>query len=330
MSMENSYVLVTGGAGYIGSHVVRQLGELGKKVIIIDNLSTGKKESVLHGELKICDLFDIQSVDKILSQYPIKSVLHFAGSIIVPESVEKPLDYYANNTLNTLNLLKLCKKHKINEFVFSSTAAVYGTPEKNATSITEETPTNPINPYGRSKLMTEFMLKDFHFANPEFNFIALRYFNVAGADLNSRIGQSFPGATHLIKVSCEAALKKRPHVKIFGTDFDTPDGTGIRDYIHVEDLAAAHILALNYLSKNKNSHILNCGYGKGFSVKEVISKIKEVTGIDFLAIEDARRPGDPACLVSNAEKIKSILGFNPKYNDLKVIIKTAFDWEKKC
>ncbi|MFZ4715035.1 MAG: UDP-glucose 4-epimerase GalE [Bacteriovoracaceae bacterium] len=319
-------ILVTGGAGYIGSHVVAKLGETGREIIVVDNLSTGKKENVLHGELKVFNLEETEKLEAILATGEIDAVIHFAGSIVVPESVSNPNKYYANNTINSAKIISLCNKHGVKKFVFSSTAAVYGIPPEQ--KVTEQSPTEPINPYGRSKLMTEWMLKDAAFAH-DFNFVALRYFNVAGADHKGRIGQSFPGATHLIKVSCEAALGKRPSVAIFGTDFDTPDGSGVRDYIHVEDLAQAHLDALDYLDKHQKSHILNCGYGKGYSVREVIKMVKKVSGVDFNAEEVGRRPGDPPALISEATKIREVLGWKPKYNDLEFIVKTAFEWEKK-
>lgn len=324
--MANKTVLVTGGAGYIGSHVVRQLGEAGYNIIIADNLSTGRKESILYGKLKIVDLGHAEKLEEIFMQNKIDAVLHFAGSIVVPESVSLPLEYYANNTINSHRMLTMCKKYGVNKFVFSSTAAVYGVPE--TTAVNEQCPTNPINPYGMSKLMTEYMLKDYSFGS-DFNFIALRYFNVSGADLKGRIGQCFPGATHLIKVSCETALGKRDSISIFGTDFNTPDGTGIRDYIHVEDLARAHVDAISYLEKNKQSHILNCGYGKGYSVREVIDVVKKVSGKNFKVIEAPRRAGDPPALISEANKIKEVLGWKPQHNDLELIVKTAYEWEKK-
>lgn len=324
--MQKPTILVTGGAGYIGSHVVTKLGEQGFNIVVVDNLSTGREKSVLFGTLIKANLEDVATIDKVFSDYKPEAVLHFAGSIVVPESVSKPLEYYSNNTANSHRLLELCKKHKVNRFVFSSTASVYGIPDVEL--VDEETPVNPINPYGRSKLMTEWMLEDFA-KTSDFNYIALRYFNVSGADLKGRIGQCFPGATHLIKVSCEAALGKRNMVNIFGTDYPTKDGTGIRDYIHIEDLAQAHVDAVNYLFKNNQSHVLNCGYGQGYSVREVINMVKKVSGVDFKVEEAPRRPGDPPRVVTKADKIKKIIGFNPKYNDLELIVKTAFEWEKK-
>jgi UDP-glucose 4-epimerase len=319
-------VLVTGGAGYIGSHVVKLLGNAGYEVVVIDNLSTGHREAVTYGKLIEGDLSDTALVQKIFQKEKFDGVLHFAGSIIVPESVEKPLDYYRNNTVNSQSLMKICDLYGVNNFIFSSTAAVYGEPDEG--EVTEESPTLPINPYGTSKLMTEIMLKDFSFAKKEFNYIALRYFNVSGADPEGEIGQSFPGATHLIKVNCEAAAGKRDKTYIFGTDFKTKDGTGERDYIHVMDLAKAHVLALEYLFDKKESLVLNCGYGHGFSVKEVVKAVKEVTGVDYAVEEAPRRAGDPARLISKVSKIKDKLNFNPDYDNLEFIVKTAFDWEK--
>lgn len=319
-------VLVTGGAGYIGSHNVKLLGESGYDIVVLDNLSTGFKEAVTYGKFIQGDLADIKFVDQVLKDHKFDAVMHFAGSIVVPESVEKPLMYYKNNTENSLNLIRLCIENNIPNFIFSSTAATYGIVDSGYA--TEDTVTNPINPYGHSKLMTERMLQDVSNANSNFNFVALRYFNVSGADPELKIGQAFAGATHLIKVNCEAAVGKRDKTFIFGTDFDTPDGSGVRDYIHVSDLAAAHLSALEYLFEKKQSNIFNCGYGHGFSVKEVVKTVKEVTGVDFKVEEAPRRAGDPATLVSKVDKIKSTLNWKPKYDDLNFIIKTAYEWEK--
>lgn len=318
-------ILVTGGAGYIGSHIVKLLGEQGYEIVVYDNLSTGNKGAVLYGKLVEADLADISTLHKTFEEENFDAVMHFAGSIIVPESVEKPLYYYTNNTLNSLNLMKACEKFNVNHFIFSSTAATYGILE--GKEATEESPTVPINPYGESKLMTEKMLKDLSFSNSEFSYIALRYFNVSGADPEGKIGQAFPGATHLIKVNCEAAVGKRDKTYIFGTDFNTPDGTCIRDYIHVSDLALAHVKALEYLFKEKKSQVINCGYGHGFSVREVIKAVKEVAQVDYPVIETDRRAGDPEALISNADKARKLLNWTPKYDDLSFIIKTAFEWE---
>ena len=319
-------ILVTGGAGYIGSHTVRQLGEAGYEVIVYDNLSTGSAKALLHGNLIVGDLADEISLERAFIQHHFDAVLHFAASISVPESVANPLDYYANNTRNTLNLLRCCQKFKVNKLVFSSTAAVYGEPQENPVS--ESCATNPINPYGCSKLMSERMIRDYGLSS-DFEYVILRYFNVAGADIGGRIGQSSPKASHLMKVACDAALGNRPAVGIFGTDFDTPDGTGVRDYIHVEDLAAAHIDALRYLEAGGKSEILNCGYGQGYSVRQVLDKLKEISGIDFPVIESPRRKGDPACVIACGDRIRQVLGWQPKYNDLEIILSTTFAWEKK-
>ena len=324
--MSTKTILVTGGAGYIGSHVVKLLGEAGHDVIVYDNLSTGFREAVTHGKLVEGDLEDLNKLGSVFAQNKIDGVMHFAGSIVVPESVENPLKYYSNNTLNSLNLIKMCVDHGVENFIFSSTAAVYGILESG--KATEDTEKNPINPYGQSKLMTEFMLKDTSAAIEKFNYVALRYFNVSGADPDGKIGQAFPGATHLIKVNCEAAAGKREKTFIFGTDFETPDGTGVRDYIHVVDLAQAHLDALDFLFKQKRSEVFNCGYGHGFSVREVVNAVKEVTGVNYPVEEAPRRAGDPAELVSIADKLKKTTGWTPKYDDLAFIIKTAYEWEK--
>ena len=245
---------------------------------------------------------------------------------MVPESVENPLMYYLNNTMNSHRIISACVKHKCHQFIFSSTAAVYGMTDDGAAS--EETPKKPMNPYGYSKLMTEQMLTDVAASSP-LRFVALRYFNVSGADPEGQIGQSFPGATHLIKVACETACGKRDHIKVFGTDYPTPDGTCVRDFIHVTDLAEAHVNALDYLVKGGKSEIMNCGYGHGFSVKEVINKVRQITGVNINAIETPRRAGDPAMVMSKAEKISKVLGWKPKYDDLDLIIRSAYEWEKK-
>ncbi|MBO1064767.1 MULTISPECIES: UDP-glucose 4-epimerase GalE [Nostocales] len=321
----NQKVLVTGGAGYIGSHVVRQLGEAGYDVVVYDNCSTGVAQAVLYGQLIIGDLGDIDRLYQVFGKHQFSAVLHFAASLVVPESVAQPLDYYANNTRNTLNLLRCCSIMGVDQLIFSSTAAVYGEPRENP--VTEFTPTLPINPYGRSKLMSEWMIQDYGLAS-RLRYVILRYFNVAGADPGGRIGQNLTSATHLIANACNAALKRQAEFKIFGNDFPTPDGTGIRDYIHVEDLATAHVDGLRYLERGGESQILNCGYGKGYSVRQVVERVKDISGVDFPVIEVARRPGDPACVTADAEKIKQVLNWQPKYNDLDNIISSFLAWEK--
>jgi UDP-glucose 4-epimerase len=318
-------ILVTGGAGYIGSHVVRQLGESGKQVLILDTLSTGFKEAVIHGKLIVGDTGDRALVSRLLSEYNIKTVMHFAAHTIVPESIAHPLKYYANNTCSTRNLLECCAQANIKHFIFSSTAAVYGIPSTPLAS--EDTPTAPINPYGTSKLMSEWMLRDLSAAG-DLRYVSLRYFNVAGSDPRGRIGQSTRNATLLIKVACEAAVGKRASVTIFGTDYPTPDGTGIRDYIHVDDLADAHIKALDYLEQGGASSILNCGYGHGYSVREVLSVVERVSGQALNILEHDRRPGDPPILIAAADRIQKVLGWIPRYDDLGLIVKTSLDWEK--
>jgi UDP-glucose 4-epimerase len=324
--MNSKTVLVTGGAGYIGSHVVRQLGETGHDVVVLDNLSTGFAHAVLFGTLIEGDTGDKQLVSKILRDYSVESVMHFAANTIVPESVANPLKYYGNNTCCSRNLLECCQEAGVKHFIFSSTAAVYGIPENGVAG--EETPLAPINPYGTSKLMTEWMLRDLSLAT-DLRHVVLRYFNVAGSDPQGRIGQSTQKATLLIKVACETALGKRPHVCIFGTDYPTHDGTGVRDYIHVEDLADAHLKALNYLLAGGQSTTLNCGYGHGYSVREVLDTVEKVHGAKLNIIEEPRRAGDPPQLIAGAEKIRAQLGWEPRYDNLEFIVKTSLDWEKK-
>ena len=318
-------ILITGGAGYIGSHVVKALGLLKHDLTIYDDLSTGHKEAVTYGELVVGDLADREKLDKLFAQKKFEAIIHFAGSIVVPHSVSEPLRYYQNNTVNSHSLLTLCQKHGVKNFIFSSTAAVYGMPKDGVCR--EDSTLAPINPYGQSKLMTEHMLRDFA-ASSDFRFVALRYFNVSGADPEGRIGQSFPQATHLIKVACEVACGKREKMEIFGTDYDTPDGTCVRDYIHVTDLADAHVKALEYLARGGKSEILNCGYGHGFSVREVISRVKEVVGINFPVVESPKRPGDPASLTAKVDRIHDVIGWKPRYDDLNQIISSAYAWEK--
>ncbi len=319
-------ILVTGGAGYIGSHVARQLGERGEKLVTLDNLSTGFRGAVLHGEFVQGDTGDSALVARVLAEHKVDTVMHFAAHIQVPESVANPLKYYRNNTANTRTLLECCVAAGVKQFVFSSTAAVYGMP---AGGVAEEsTPTVPINPYGWSKLMSEQMLADVAAVTP-LRYVALRYFNVAGADPSGRIGQSTPEATHLIKVACEHAVGRRPGIAIFGTDYDTPDGTCVRDYIHVEDLAAAHLQALDYLRSGGASTILNCGYGRGFSVREVLAEVARSAGMKLTVTESGRRAGDPPQLIAAARRIRQTLGWTPRHEDLPGIVATALAWEKR-
>ena len=319
-------VLVTGGAGYIGSHVVRQLGEAGRNVVVLDNLSKGFRDAVLYGTFVVGDTGDGDLIGRILKEHAIESVLHFAARTIVPESVAFPLEYYRNNTANSRTLLECCLDAGVKHFIFSSTAAVYGIPE--APSAREDAPTAPINPYGTSKLMTEWMLRDIDKVSA-LNHITLRYFNVAGSDPECRIGQSTPDATLLTKVACQAAAGARDHISIFGTDYPTPDGTGIRDYIHVEDLADAHLKALTYLEDGGQSATLNCGYGHGYSVREVLAMVQEVSGIVLNIREEDRRAGDPAVLIAEANRIRKVLNWTPRYDDLRRIVETSLAWEKK-
>lgn len=334
-------ILITGGAGYIGSHVAKWLLQTTKyNINILDNLSTGSEKTlktlknIRDFNFFNVDLQDTLSVDKVLKEQKISTILHFAASIVVPESVQNPLKYYQNNTLNTTNLISACVKNGVSKFIFSSTAAVYGEPkDMPKCGISEEDDTKPINPYGYSKLMSERVLKDTALAHKDFKYVIFRYFNVAGADVSDEknspiIGQSFPNATHLIKIASECACKKRDKMFIFGDDYDTNDGTCIRDYIHVDDLALAHILAISYLDENQ-SDTFNVGYSKGYSVKEVIQTMKEVTGVDFEVNNAKKREGDPAKLISNNTKIKQKMHWNPKYENLSLICKSAYEWEKR-
>ncbi|MBL3527622.1 MAG: UDP-glucose 4-epimerase GalE [gamma proteobacterium endosymbiont of Lamellibrachia anaximandri] len=324
--MANKGILITGGAGYIGSHTARQLGEAGERLITLDNLSTGFREAVLYGELVVGDTGDQALVSRVLKEHDIDTVLHFAAHTVVPESVEDPLKYYGNNTCNTRSMLQCCAEAGVKNFIFSSTAAVYGTPESGIAH--EDTPTSPINPYGTSKLMSEWMLRDLSAAT-DMKHVILRYFNVAGCDPQGRIGQATPNATLLTKVACEAAVGKRNSVYIYGTDYPTPDGTGVRDYIHVEDLAAAHVKAIEHLRKGGDSAILNCGYGHGFSVREMLQAVEQAGSIKLDIIEADRRAGDPPALIAGADKVREVLGWSPAYDDLSVIAGSALNWEKK-
>jgi len=321
-------VLVTGGAGYIGSHAVLALLDAGWPVAVIDNLTTGFRWAVPEGvAFYEGDIEDGALLARIFAEQNTGAVMHFAGSIIVPESVENPLKYYHNNTAKSRALLGAAVAAGVPHFIFSSTAATYGVPE--VSPVTEDSPRLPINPYGMSKLMTETMLADIAHAHP-LNYCALRYFNVAGADPQARTGQSTAGATHLIKVAVEAALGKRDHVGVFGTDYDTPDGTGVRDYIHVSDLAAAHVLALEALiAEPARSMTMNCGYGRGFSVLEVLDAVDRVTNLTIDRRMGPRRAGDPDALISDNSRIKATLPWVPRYDDLDTIVTHALAWERK-
>ncbi|MEW6585422.1 MAG: UDP-glucose 4-epimerase GalE [Nitrospirota bacterium] len=319
-------VLVTGGAGYIGSHIVRSLGEKGHEVVVYDNLSSGHEWAVLSGRLIKGDLADKDLLESLFREGHYEAAIHLAAFVVVEESVRDPLRYYRNNVVNTLNLVEMCVRYEVKRFIFSSTAAVYGMPGR--IPVREDVPLLPINPYGASKLMVERMLEDVSLSR-NFRFVALRYFNVAGADPLARIGQAGEDATHLITVALRTALGKRDHLDIYGTDYPTPDGTCIRDYIHVDDIANAHLVVLEYLATGGESRIYNCGYGHGYSVKEVVEKVKEVTGTDFPVKYVGKRPGDPAALVADASRLRQETGWKPRCDDLAYIIKTAWEWEKK-
>ncbi|MBA4371391.1 MAG: UDP-glucose 4-epimerase GalE [Thermodesulfovibrio sp.] len=319
-------LLVTGGAGYIGSHMVRTLGEKGHDIVVYDNLSSGHRESLLYGRLVVADLADRETLRILLQEENFDAVIHFAAFIAVEESVKDPVKYYRNNFSNALNLIEACVRHGVDKFIFSSTAAVYGMPEK--MPVTEGIPLLPINPYGSSKMMTELALRDIAQVTG-LRYVALRYFNVAGADPQTRIGQRYKEATHLITLALRTALGLRESLNIFGTDYATPDGTCIRDYIHVDDLIDAHLAALGYLAEGGRSQVFNCGYGKGYSVREVVDMAKRVTGIDFPVKETGRRAGDPPALIADSSRIRKDLGWQPSHDELEFIIQSAWDWEKK-
>lgn len=321
-----SKVLVPGGAGYIGSHVVRDLLDHGHEVVVVDNLSTGFEVAVdPRARFVLLDLADLAGVDALLSEGGFEAVIHFAASSVVPESMRDPLKYYLNNTAASTALIASCVEHGVNRVVFSSTAAVYGVPPDGLAR--EDGPTAPINPYGRSKRMIERVLTDVAAVTP-LTFVALRYFNVAGASLDGSLGERTEPATHLVKVAAQAACGQRDHLKLYGTDYPTPDGTCVRDYIHVQDLSDAHLLALDHLVSGGESQVLNCGYGHGSSVREVLQTMRAVSDSAFEIREDARRPGDPPVLVAEAQRIRQVLGWTPRLDDLAEICRTAWTFEK--
>jgi len=319
-------VLVTGGAGYIGSHTLLQLVERGERCIVLDDLSTGFRQAVQGAELVVGNVGDRPLVDRLLAEHQVDTIIHFAAHTIVPESVSNPLKYYGNNTCATRSLLDAAAQAGVRNFVFSSTAAVYGIPSGGLAA--EDTLTAPINPYGTSKLMSEWMLRDLCAAT-DMRHVVLRYFNVAGSDTRGRIGQSTRAATLLVKVACEAAVGRRPYLSVFGTDYPTPDGTGVRDYIHVDDLASAHVNALTYLREGGKSLIANCGYGHGYSVREVISSVEKIAGIKLDVREEPRRAGDPPTLVARADKVREVLRWTPRLDDIDTIVRSSLEWERR-
>lgn len=324
--MPQKAILVTGGAGYIGSHVLLQLQERGERVVALDNLYTGFRQAVRTAPLVIGDVGNRELVAQVLKEHDVDTVMHFAANTIVPESVRDPLKYYGNNTSAARNLIEVCMQHGVRKLVFSSTAAVYGIPAGGIAS--EDSTLCPINPYGTSKLMTEWILRDLS-AVTDFRYVSLRYFNVAGSDPEGRIGQATRKATLLVKVACEAVVGKRPHVSVYGSDYDTPDGTGVRDYIHVSDLAGAHLAALDYLRAGGASAVCNCGYGHGYSVREVLDSVQRVAGTRLNIKEESRREGDPPTLVARAERVRSLLGWQPRLDDLDAIVDSSLRWERK-
>lgn len=319
-------VLVTGGAGYIGSHMVHALSDAGESIVVLDNLSTGFWWALPGtATLVVGDMGDEDLVGRLIREHNVEAIVHFAAKIVVPESVADPLGYYLNNTVKSRALIAAAVAGGVKHIIFSSTAAVYG--DVDAKPVSEDTPLNPVSPYGRSKLMTEWMLQDTANAHP-ITYVALRYFNVAGADPKGRTGQSTPNATHLIKVACQAALGQRAGLEVFGTDYVTPDGSCLRDYIQVSDLAAAHLAALRYLRGGGDSSVFNCGYGTGYSVLDVVDVVKQVSGVDFPVKLSPRRPGDPAAIVAKADRIRATLGWVPQYDDLSGIVRQALAWEQ--
>ena len=324
--MSSGSILVTGGAGYIGSHVALELRERGERVVVLDDLSRGFRQAVLDAPLVIAGVGDRAAVLETLRGHGVETVMHFAAYTIVPESVREPLKYYGNNTGSTRSLLECCIEAGVKHFVFSSTAAVYGFPEGGIAA--ETTPTAPINPYGTSKLMSEWMLRDLASASA-LRYVALRYFNVAGSDPTGRIGQATPNATLLVKIACEAAVGKRAEISIFGTDYPTADGTGVRDYLHVTDLAAAHLDALAYLRGGGASATLNVGYGHGYSVREVLASVERAAGKRLTIREQGRRDGDPPMVVAQADRIRRELGWRPRLDDLDTIVRSALAWEER-
>jgi UDP-glucose 4-epimerase len=322
----NSTVLVTGGAGYIGSHTVLQLVARGERVVVLDDLSTGFRQAVRDVPLVVGNVGDRKLVDQLLAEYQVDTIIHFAAHTIVPESVSNPLKYYGNNTCSTRSLLEAASQAGVKHVVFSSTAAVYGIPAAGLAS--EESPTAPINAYGSSKLMSEWMLRDLCAVTP-MRHVALRYFNVAGSDPQGRIGQSTRAATLLVKVACEAAVGKRQFLSVFGTDYPTPDGTGVRDYIHVEDLASAHLNALDYLRAGGSSLVANAGYGHGYSVREVLSSVEKIAGLKLDVREEPRRAGDPPSLIAKCDRVRHLLKWQPKLDDIDTIVRTSLEWEKR-
>lgn len=321
-------VLVTGGAGYIGSHTARQLAAAGYRVVVVDNLYSGHRWAVPAGARFVQgDAGDLARMRDLLAGEAVTAVLHFAGHIVVPESVSDPLKYYRNNCLTTQNLVQACVDMGVQRFVFSSSAAVYGVPD--ALPVDEDAPLRPASPYGATKLISEWLLRDVAASGAEFRYVALRYFNVAGASLDGALGQATPEATHLIKVACEAACGKRDGLEIYGTDYPTRDGTGVRDYIHVEDLAAAHLSALRFLERGRDSAVLNCGYGRGYSVREVLEMVQKVSGKRLNVRASARRAGDVPELVAGNARILRMTDWRPRHDDLETICRSAWEWERR-